>query len=290
MRLYSQIAPAAPTRPRAVLVHFAVGALVAATSGCSAPAKEHPPGSAQSAPAAAAASPAPAVAPTGAASTSAACPDSRPAPTAASPAPSASTGQTWGVIGLRRPLGGGPCQPIYGRLPAPSNSASSAPAASSAPTEPPQASPTSESKPAGSSAYLGCGEPIPHERLWDETTEGEVLDAIGAAKACAAAHGRHLLLEFVAPWCKDCQEMARLDATSVVATTLEQRFERVRINVGEWDRHEGLRKTFDVHALATYVVLDPKTSRELAKTTLEPITKPGRKLSAEDWARWLGAH
>jgi hypothetical protein len=144
--------------------------------------------------------------------------------------------------------------------------------------------------PKTSSAYLGCGQSIPVERLWDETTEGEVLDAIASAKACAAEHGRRLLLEFVAPWCEDCQEMAKLDATSEVAATLKERFERVRVNVGKWDRHEGLRQRFDVHALATYVVLEPKTSAVLAKTTLEPITKKGQRLSAADWARWLSLH
>jgi thiol-disulfide isomerase/thioredoxin len=142
----------------------------------------------------------------------------------------------------------------------------------------------------GSSAYVGCGLPIPVKQLWDETTEGEVLDAISAAKTCAAEHGRRLLLEFVAPWCADCKEMAKLDESAVVAATLEQRFERVRVNVGKWDRHEALRDNFNVHALATYIVIDPKTSKVLAKTTLEPITKPGKKLSAEDWARWLKAH
>ena len=142
----------------------------------------------------------------------------------------------------------------------------------------------------GGSAYAGCGEPIPLARLWDETTEAEVLDAISAAKACAAEHGRRLLLEFVAPWCEDCQEMAKLDETAVVAATLRSRFERVRVNVGKWDRHEALRKNFDVRALATYIVIDPKTSQQLAKTTLEPITKKGQKLSAEQWAAWLQQH
>jgi len=156
-------------------------------------------------------------------------------------------------------------------------------ASSSAAAEAPPQAPTG-------AAYVGCGEPIPHARLWDETTEGEVLDAISAAKVCAAEHGRKLLLEFVAPWCEDCQEMAKLDETPLVAQTLRERFERVRINVGKWDRHEALRKSFEVHALATYVVIDPKTSKELAKTTLEPITKKGQKLSAEQWAKWLGSH
>lgn len=154
----------------------------------------------------------------------------------------------------------------------------------SAPTAPPEP----ESK--TGSAYFGCGSPIPHAKLWDETLEAQVLEAISVAKACAAEHQRKLLLEFVAPWCEDCREMAKLDETEVVAATLQSRFERVRVNVGKWDRHEALRKNFDVRALATYIVIDPKTSQVLAKTTLEPITKKGQKLSAEQWSAWLGAH
>jgi hypothetical protein len=139
------------------------------------------------------------------------------------------------------------------------------------------------------SAYFGCGIPIPSERLWDETTESQVLEAISAAKTCAAREGRLLLLEFVAPWCEDCHEMARLDETQIVSRTLRARFERVRINVGKWDRHEGLRTSYGVRALATYVAIEPKTNKALAQTTLEPITKKGQKLSAEQWAAWLDA-
>ena len=173
---------------------------------------------------------------------------------------------------------------------APSAAVAEAPSPSATSARPaPGAVPSAVASPSGS-AYVGCGEPIPHARLWDETTESEVLDAISSAKVCAAEHGRRLLLEFVAPWCEDCQEMAKLDETTVVAATLRQRFERVRINVGKWDRHEGLRNTFGVRALATYIVIDPKTSKQLAKTTLEPITKKGQKLSAEQWAEWLQRH
>jgi hypothetical protein len=164
--------------------------------------------------------------------------------------------------------------------------------ASSAPPPAPNPETTESALPQSptGSAYFGCGVPIPVERLWDETTESQVLEAISVAKACAAQKGRRLLLEFVAPWCKDCREMARLDETPAVTEPLRSRFERVRINVGKWDRHEGLRTSYEVRALATYIVIDPKTSRLLAKTTLEPITKPGKKLTAEDWAAWLASH
>ena len=170
-----------------------------------------------------------------------------------------------------------------GRPPPPAATGSSGAAATAL-----AAAPASESKTGG--AYFGCGKPIPSAQLWDETTEAQVLEAISAAKTCAAEHQRRLLLEFVAPWCEDCQEMAKLDETAVVSGVLRDRFERVRVNVGKWDRHEALRKNFDVRALATYIVIDPKTSQVLAKTTLEPITKKGQKINAEQWAAWLGAH
>lgn len=168
----------------------------------------------------------------------------------------------------------------------------SASPAASAPTQPPATlgdEPAPKSK--TGSAYFGCSESIPSARLWDETSEGEVLEAIVDAKQCAARNGRRLLLEFVAPWCKDCREMAKLEEAERVTQVMQQRFERVRINVGEWDRHEALRTSYGVRALATYIVIDPKTSKQLAKTTLEPITKQrGKRLTADDWARWLAAH
>ena len=168
--------------------------------------------------------------------------------------------------------------------------AAAEPAGSASSPPSPSAAAEREPSPTGS-AYLGCGVAIPVERLWDETTESEVLDAISLAKQCARERGRRLLLEFVAPWCADCREMARLDATPLVSRVLAERFERVRVNVGKWDRHEALRANYGVRALATYVVIDPKTSRVLAQTTLEPITrKHGKKLSAEDWASWLSKH
>jgi len=226
--------PAVPVKiPQSVLLAVCVGSL----ASCSAPAKEHPPGSAPSG------------------SRTIAPPRLEIAP---APAPN---------------------QPLFG-------SDESGPSL----TPGPDVVTAESATPSSSSAYPGCGQAIPSAKLWDETTESEVLDAISAAKACAAENHRRLLLEFVAPWCDDCREMAKLDETSVVATTLKARFERVRVNVGKWDRHEGLRRTFDVRALATYIVIDPKTSKQLAKTTLEPISKKGQRLSADDWARWLSRH
>lgn len=180
--------------------------------------------------------------------------------------------------------------------PAPTRDSPVATAPAAAPSAAPSAAPDVEvtasalpDSPTGS-AYFGCGAPIPPARLWDETTESQVLEAISVAKACAAERGRRLMLEFVAPWCRDCREMAEVEATPLVDEVMRARFERVRINIGKWDRHEGLRKTHEVRALATYVVIDPKTSKVLARTTLEPITGRRGKVSPEQWAAWLSKH
>lgn len=181
---------------------------------------------------------------------------------------------------------GGVVQTLASSPAASSPGAPESPAASSTATA---GAPQSGPRRSGS-AYFGCGVPIPDEHLWDETSEDEVFDAISAAKACARSAGRRVLLEFVAPWCADCREMERLEREPGVAAALRERFERVRINIGKWDRHEGLRASFGVKALATYIVIDPTTSQLLAKTTLEPITRRGPELTADDWARWLSTH
>jgi thiol-disulfide isomerase/thioredoxin len=188
-------------------------------------------------------------------------------------------------VGCATPTREGP-----GKAAAPSAQATqAAPSPSVSEPLPSSSVPPNDSPPPSraSSAYPGCGQPIPAEELWTETSEAEVRDAIPVAQACALEHGRRLLLEFVAPWCDDCREMARLEATPAVAQALKRRYERVRINVGKWDRHEALRNRFGVRALATYIVIEPKSSDVLAKTTLEPITKPGAKLTADDWRAWL---
>lgn len=179
---------------------------------------------------------------------------------------------------------GGVAQPV---VTAPSGR--SAPDGGPGPASEPGAESARPDSPAGS-AYFGCGAPIPATRLWDETTESQVLEAISLAKACGAQHGRRVLLEFVAPWCGDCREMARVESSPLVEEVMRARYERVRVNVGKWDRHEGLRRSYEVKALATYVVLDAKTSKLVAKTTLEPITGRRGKVSPEQWAAWLSKH
>lgn len=134
---------------------------------------------------------------------------------------------------------------------------------------------------------VGCGQPA--EAPWLERTEEQLAARIESAKACARSRGVKLLLAFGAPWCADCREMLRLEGDPVVKAAMAQGYEEVRINVGEWDRHQKLRELYGVKAIAHFVVLDPSSSAVLAQTTLEPITGKGERITAARWADWLRA-
>ena len=129
--------------------------------------------------------------------------------------------------------------------------------------------------------------PIPEARYWDEQSDEEVATALRDASACAAREKRRVLIEFVAPWCADCREMTRIDQAPEVARVIAERFERVRVNVGKFDRHEELRLRYGVKAIAAYVVLDPRSGAVLAQTTLEPVTGKKGRVTPEAWATWL---
>lgn len=138
------------------------------------------------------------------------------------------------------------------------------------------------SSPESPTAAAPCAETV--ENDWLERTEDELDEALRAAKVCAKKRMVNVLLAFGAPWCADCREMVRISREDAIAALLRERYQVVRINVGNWDRHEGLRKRYGVKSIAHYVVLDP-SGKVVAQTTLEPIT--GQKIEAETFARWL---
>jgi hypothetical protein len=129
---------------------------------------------------------------------------------------------------------------------------------------------------------------VPPAQLWVEQTDADLDARLRGAMACGRARGTRVLLEFIAPWCDDCQQMTRLEQTPVVARVLRARYERVRVNVGAWDRHVALRQRYGIDRIAAYVVLDPATGGRVAQTTVEPVTG-GRAVTAEGWAAWLAA-
>ena len=116
------------------------------------------------------------------------------------------------------------------------------------------------------------------------------------AQACAEAKSgrQHLLLEFSAPWCKDCVRLHAMKQEASVKQAL-LRYRQVTINVGDFDQHPALLAAFGVRAIARWELLEPTdcTSppwhwRRLGGRTLEPETGKER-VGPEDLAAWLTA-
>lgn len=117
-------------------------------------------------------------------------------------------------------------------------------------------------------------------------SDAELDQAINDALVRARRGGRRVLLEFVAAWCGDCRHMMGIEAEPPASEVLAARYERVRVNVGAFDRHLGLLRTYGIDRIAAYVVLDPSTGMRIAQTTMEPVSNH-RPVSSESWARWL---
>lgn len=123
--------------------------------------------------------------------------------------------------------------------------------------------------------------------VFRERSEEELDAALAAAREQARREGKHVLLEFMAPWCADCREVAKLVRQEPVASVLRDRYVVVPVNVGRFDRHKVLIAEHEVKVIAALVVLDAD-GRRVAKTTLEPITKKDA-LTPEELAAWLRA-
>ena len=123
--------------------------------------------------------------------------------------------------------------------------------------------------------------------VFAERTDAEMREAIKAAREQAKREGKHVLLEFVAPWCTDCREVTRVTRLEPAASVLREKYVVVPVNVGRFDRHKALIAEHEVKIIAALVVLDADGNR-VAKTTLEPITKK-EALTPDELAAWLRA-
>ncbi len=123
--------------------------------------------------------------------------------------------------------------------------------------------------------------------VFRERSEEEVTAALAAAKEQARREGKHVLLEFVAPWCADCREVVKIARQEPAASVLREKYVLVPINVGRFDRHKALVAEHGVKVIAALVVLDADGHR-VAKTTLEPISTKDA-LTPEELAAWLRA-
>ena len=126
------------------------------------------------------------------------------------------------------------------------------------------------------------------------------LDRVIAATCQTATSGRGdangaLLVEFSAAWCGDCRKLAGMKQEPALARELE-RWPRIVVNVGRFDRHRALLDAMGVESIAHWAILRPTRCDEpveswtrLAERTLEVSSGAARDVSAADLARWLAA-
>jgi thioredoxin 1 len=123
--------------------------------------------------------------------------------------------------------------------------------------------------------------------VFRERSEDEVNASLAAAKDQARREGKRVLLEFVAPWCSDCREVAKIAAQEPAASVMHEKYVLVPVNVGRFDRNKALLREHEIQVIAALVVIDPD-GRHIAKTTLEPISKKDA-LTPQELAEWLRA-
>ena len=121
--------------------------------------------------------------------------------------------------------------------------------------------------------------------VWVLRSEGELRETIQSALARARERDARVLLEFGADWCPDCNEVARLGEREPAKDVIDEKYERVFIHVGRFDRHRDLLQRYRVERIATLVVLEAD-GRRVAQTTLEPISNRSG-LTPAALAAWL---
>lgn len=124
-----------------------------------------------------------------------------------------------------------------------------------------------------------------------ERTDEALSALLNQTCAEADAAGKPWLVEVGAPWCGDCRALAALEQQPALAEELSH-WPRVQVNIGDFDRHEALRKWLHVRAIAHWSVLSPRECPHalghapiLQQRTLEP--RSGAPVTAERLAEWL---
>ena len=146
-------------------------------------------------------------------------------------------------------------------------------------------------------ALVGCNEshreePVP-EYAVPERTEDELRAALEAT--CRESLDREVLVlvEFSAPWCSDCQRLHQMKHAKALTTELEK-WARLTVNVGMFDRHRATLAAFSIEKIANWSLFEPvdcdapveQWSRLMART-LEPSSGSERDTSPTQLAAWL---
>lgn len=134
-------------------------------------------------------------------------------------------------------------------------------------------------------ASRAAAAPADPRAVWVPRTDAQLRAEIDAALERARRSDKQVLLEFGAAWCHDCNEVARLGELSPAREVIAERYERLFVDVGRFDRHRDLIERYGIDRIATLVILSPGGDR-VAQTTLEPISNR-TGLDAAGLASWL---
>lgn len=125
------------------------------------------------------------------------------------------------------------------------------------------------------------------------TPEQLASEARGRCTAARTAR-KPMLVTFGADWCPDCRSMVGLSRVEPLASAL-QRYERLDINVGRFDRHTELTTAWSIRAISAWVVVTPTACERplvdwprVDQRTLEPAT--GAAIDPGELASWLTRH
>lgn len=114
-----------------------------------------------------------------------------------------------------------------------------------------------------------------------------------ATERCQRHPERPFLLDFGAPWCRDCRRLAELTKHAELERELSH-WASLKINVGDFDQNTRLLAAFGVRAIAHWVALAPHDCAapiddwpRLGDRRVEPVTGGRGDANPQHLWQWL---
>ncbi|MEQ8353484.1 MAG: thioredoxin family protein [Leptospiraceae bacterium] len=132
-----------------------------------------------------------------------------------------------------------------------------------------------------------------------QRTDDELQEVLLQACIQSNASNRPILLQLGADWCTDCRRVEALKSDDELQQEL-QNWVDVKVNVGQYDRHEWLIEHFSVTSIARWIAFEPNPETEsqgcngdprkwtvIQDTVLEPISDAKSLKTAPEIIAWL---
>jgi thioredoxin 1 len=123
---------------------------------------------------------------------------------------------------------------------------------------------------------------------YDETADAKA--DIAAALMRAQAENKLMLITFGANWCPDCRAFDTAIHQPELATTIDERYVLVKVDVGNWDKNIDVVQRFDnpiAGGIPSIVVVDAQEHNLYA--TKAGQLAASRNMSASEFARFFEA-